>query len=111
MAVSESTTTRAVPPPRTLTRGTLMVAAFAVAYLVCSLLSRLALVPGSNISMVWPGAGVAAMWVLARAEAPARWLNYVLIGLLTMLVVALTGGTPLATFASGLANSVQAAAR
>ena len=109
MTTTDTATTLEVVRRRAFSAGVPIVVGFAVAYVVMSLLSRLALVPGSNVSMVWPGAGVAAMWVLARAAAPASWVTYVLISLLTMLVVFLTGGTPVGTVMSGIANAAQAA--
>ena len=109
MTASGAASSRAEVRSRTVTRDVLTVAGFAVAYLATSFLSRLALIPGSTISMVWPGAGVAAMWVLVRAGAPGRWVTYALIVVLTMMVVALSGGSPVATVTSGIANAVQTA--
>src|SRR4051812_24945797 len=43
---------------------------FAVVYLIVAVVSRLTVVQGQTLSLVWPGAGVAVLWLLA--ESPHR---------------------------------------
>lgn len=47
------------------------VVAAAVAYALLAVLGRLTVVQGQTVSLVWPGAGAAVIWLLA--EAPRLW--------------------------------------
>jgi signal transduction histidine kinase/integral membrane sensor domain MASE1 len=40
---------------------------FAVVYAVLSLVARLTVVDGQTVSLIWPGAGVAVLWLLAES--------------------------------------------
>ena len=45
---------------------------FAVAYAVLGVVARLTVVDGQTVSLVWPGAGVAVLWLLAESPR-AQW--------------------------------------
>lgn len=46
---------------------------FALAYVALVLLGRGTVLPGSSVSLVWPAAGVAVLWLLAeRPDTQAR---------------------------------------
>ncbi|WP_175507395.1 ATP-binding protein [Nocardioides alpinus] len=63
--------------------------ACAVAYAVLAVLARLTVVDGQTVSLVWPGAGVAILWLLA--ESPQRqWRVLVPLGLIHSSVAWLT---------------------
>lgn len=63
---------------------------FAVAYVALALLGRATVLPGSSVSLVWPAAGVAVLWLLAeRQDRQARVLLPV--ALLLGVVLAVTG--------------------
>jgi signal transduction histidine kinase/integral membrane sensor domain MASE1 len=68
----------AVPRPPLRPGG---VVAFAAAYAVLTLLGRMTVVHGQSVSLIWPAAGVAVLWVLA--ESP----RHVLRALLPLYVV------------------------
>lgn len=74
--------------------GPAAVAAFAAAYVAMNLLGRLTIVQGQTVSLVWPAAGVAALWILA--EAPRlQWRVLALLFLAHAAGVWVTGATPL----------------
>lgn len=54
------------PRPLTLPWAT----GFAVVYFVVGMIARLTVVDGQTVSLVWPGAGIAMLWLLA--ESPRR---------------------------------------
>ena len=43
------------------------IAAFVVAYALLTYVGRLTVVNGQTVSLVWPAAGVAALWILAES--------------------------------------------
>jgi PAS domain-containing protein len=84
------------------------VAAFAAGYLLTALLGRTTVLAEHDISMVWPAAAFSVLWVTARAGAPTRWIDFILIGLLTGAAVIVTGGSGAFIVTAGLAAVVQA---
>ncbi|MDR7254833.1 signal transduction histidine kinase/integral membrane sensor domain MASE1 [Nocardioides sp. BE266] len=48
-------------------------AGFGVAYALLAVVARLTVIDGQTVSLVWPGAGVAMLWLLA--ESPSRQLR------------------------------------
>lgn len=63
---------------------------FAAVYVVLALLGRSTVLPGAAVSLIWPAAGLAVLWLLA--EHPSRQTR-VLVGIAAELIVvlALTG--------------------
>ncbi|MBT2483209.1 MULTISPECIES: SpoIIE family protein phosphatase [unclassified Microbacterium] len=90
-------------------REIVLLSGFIVGYAVAVLLGRATVLPQSNLSMVWPAAGVSVLWITARAGRPWAALDIILIGLLTSLGVAVTGGEMSGAVAAGLAAIVQTA--
>lgn len=66
---------------------------FAVGYAVLAVVARLTVVDGQTVSLVWPGAGVAMLWLLAESPRRQRW---VLVPLLVIhaAVAWVTGAPP-----------------
>lgn len=60
------TTRTALPLSRAL--------AFGASYAVLAVLARLTVVDGQTVSLVWPGAGVALLWLLAESPHRQRWV-------------------------------------
>ncbi|MFP3714501.1 SpoIIE family protein phosphatase [Puerhibacterium sp. TATVAM-FAB25] len=90
------------------TRGDLgLLAAFAAAYVVAAVLGRLTVLPDSNVSLVWPAAGVGVLWLLARARRPWPWLDVVVLFGATAAVVAATGASPERAAVGALATVVE----
>lgn len=72
---------------------------FGVLYALFAVLGRLTVLPGGSVSLVWPAAGVAVLWLLA--EHPRRqWRVLVMIGI-ELSVVRTDGSTPTAHSCSG----------
>ncbi|MBO3663167.1 SpoIIE family protein phosphatase [Microbacterium stercoris] len=84
-----------------------MIAAFAVGYVVAAVIGRLTLLSDSAISAVWPAAAVSVLWVVARAGRAWFALDHVLIAVLTVFVALATGATPVLAVSGGLAAAVQ----
>lgn len=59
-------TRTALPLPRAL--------GFGVSYAVLAVLARLTVVDGQAVSLVWPGAGLAVLWLLAESPHRQRWV-------------------------------------
>jgi signal transduction histidine kinase len=47
---------------------------FAITYLALAVLARLTVVDGQTVSLVWPGAGVAMLWLLAESPRRQWWV-------------------------------------
>ncbi|BAL85724.1 putative multi-sensor signal transduction histidine kinase [Actinoplanes missouriensis 431] len=82
--------------------------AFAMAYLVSAWAGRLTVVDGTNLSMVWPAAGVAVIWFCAQRRSPWFWVDGVVLITISYFVNALTGATHATSLASAAANFAQA---
>jgi signal transduction histidine kinase len=82
--------------------------AFAAAYAALTVVGRWTAVEGQVVSLVWPGAGVALLWLLA--ESP-RHVVRVLAPLLTihLVVVVVTGVSPLLGFSGAVSITLQTA--
>ena len=83
-------------------------AAFAAAYALLTLIGRATAIEGQVVSLIWPGAGVALLWLLA--ESPRHTLR-VLVPLFTIHfgVVVATGVPPLLGFFGALSMTLQTA--
>ncbi len=80
--------------------------AFAVAYAALTLVGRATALEGQIVSLVWPAAGVAALWFLAE---PPRHAWRVLVPLMAVhaAVVYATGVSPVLAFFGSLSVTVQ----
>ena len=92
--------TRALSPARAT--------AFAAAYVVLTLVGRATAIEGQVVSLVWPGSGVAFLWLLA--ESPRHVLR-VLVPLLVLHfgVVVATGVSPLLGLFGAVSVTLQTA--
>jgi signal transduction histidine kinase len=89
--------------PRSLSRT----AVFAVLYVLATFAGRLTVMDGTNLSMVWPAAGVAVVWFCAQRQASARWADVVALAVITLVVNLATGATAAMSLVFVLANLVQ----
>jgi len=82
--------------------------AFALAYALLTVVGRLTAIEGQVVSLIWPGSGVAILWVLA--ESPRR-LARVLVPLMAIhfVLVVATGVSPVLGFFGALSVTVQTA--
>ncbi|MCE0535373.1 response regulator [Kineosporia rhizophila] len=88
-------------------RALLISSAFAVIFAVAVFLGRLTVAEGTNLSLVWPAAGVAAVWFAAQRQAGTRRLDYALLAVLTFVINLGTGASPLLALCFAGANVVQ----
>ena len=82
--------------------------AFAVLLAVTAAVGRLTLVPGTGINLVWPAAGVAALWLLVQHGRRTGALDAVLLVAVVVAVDLATGVGPVVAVALGLVNLGQA---
>ncbi|WP_432545928.1 sensor histidine kinase [Kineococcus sp. SYSU DK004] len=85
-------------------------AAFAAVFAAAVWLGRSTAVDASGIGLVHPGAGIAALWFLARRGGAHRWADWGALAVLTGAITALTGTPPALAAALAAANVVQVAA-
>ncbi|MFD0481472.1 PAS domain S-box protein [Kineococcus sp. GCM10028916] len=91
-----------------LTTGTVLRSvAFAVAFSLSVFLGRLTLMDGTSLSLVWPAAGVAAVWFCAQRHAGTRGLDVALLSVATFVLNTLTGAPPVLAACFVAANLAQ----
>ncbi|SCX55054.1 diguanylate cyclase (GGDEF) domain-containing protein [Klenkia marina] len=83
--------------------------AFALLLAAAVLLGRWAVVPGTGVNLVWPAAGVAALWLLVQHGRRTALLDAVLLVGVVVVVDVATGMGAVAAVALGLVNLGQAA--
>ncbi|MEU4421452.1 ATP-binding protein [Actinoplanes sp. NPDC024001] len=93
----------------TYRRSLARTAVFAVAFTIATAAGRLTVLDSGHLSLVWPAAGVAAIWFCAQRRAPARWADVLALSLATMAVNMATGASALMAAAFVAANLTQAA--
>ncbi|WP_433789156.1 ATP-binding protein [Actinoplanes sp. CA-252034] len=81
---------------------------FAVLYLVAALVGRLTVMDDTNLSLVWPAAGVAAVWFVAQRRSRLFALDMALLAAVTMAVNMTTGASAGLAGFFVLANLAQA---
>ncbi|WP_433829842.1 ATP-binding protein [Actinoplanes sp. CA-015351] len=59
---------------------------FAVVYALATFAGRATVMDDANLSLVWPAAGVAAIWFCRQRHSPLRWADAVALGLITVAV-------------------------
>lgn len=70
---------------------------FAVVYALATFAGRATVMDDANLSLVWPAAGVAAIWFCRQRHSPLRWADAVALGLITVAVnTATKASTPMA---------------
>ncbi len=82
--------------------------AFAALYTVATLAGRLTVLDSTNLSLVWPAAGVAAVWFLVQHGTRWKVLDVLALAGVTVVVNALTGAPLSLTVFFVVANIVQA---
>ncbi|MEU4691465.1 ATP-binding protein [Actinoplanes sp. NPDC023714] len=69
-------------------------AGFGALYLVALVAGRQTVLAGVNEPVVWPAAGVAAVWMVTRRESRWRWLDMAVLAVLTVTGLLATGADP-----------------
>ena len=92
----------------TMGRSLLRTAGFALLYVITTYAGRLTVMDATNLSLVWPAAGVLAVWFTAQWRSRWFWMDIFYLAVITLVVNTLTGASPgLACFFIG-ANLAQA---
>ncbi|MEU4244017.1 ATP-binding protein [Actinoplanes sp. NPDC026619] len=91
----------------TLSRSLRRTLGFTVLYLLATYAGRLTVMDASNLSLVWPAAGVLAVWFTAQRRSPWRWVDAVALSAITMAVNMATGACARTAVVFMLANLVQ----
>lgn len=86
--------------------GPAAVAAFAAAYVVLTVLGRLTVVHGQTVSLIFPAAGVAALWLLAE-PVRLQWRTLVLLFAAHVVGLWVTDATPILMLFGSLSVVVQ----
>ncbi|KUL23777.1 ATP-binding protein [Actinoplanes awajinensis] len=82
---------------------------FAAAYAIACAAGRLTVMDSSNLSLVWPAAGVAVIWFCAQRQARATWPDVAAFALVTMAINMITGASPTLALCFVVANLLQVA--
>lgn len=83
--------------------------AFALVFWAAVVLGRMTVMDGTSLSMVWPAAGVAAVWFLAQRDARTSWFDWGALALITFTVNHATGAPPVLAGCFVAANVLQVA--
>ena len=94
------------PDPGTV--GLLRTAAFALAFLVAALVGRLTIVDGTAVNLVWPAAGVGALWLLLQHGRRTIALDCTLLVVVVLAADLVTGTTLYVAIALAAVNLGQA---
>lgn len=92
----------------TLLRSLLRTLIFVGLYVLAAYAGRLTVMDGTNLSLVWPAAGVSAVWFLAQHTSRYRWVDVVALSAATMVVDTTTGASALLAGFFVVANLLQA---
>ncbi|GAA2350701.1 ATP-binding protein [Dactylosporangium salmoneum] len=82
---------------------------WALLYVLATIAGRLTIMDGSSLSLVWPAAGVAAIWFATQRRAPLRRLDPLVLAAATVAVDLATGASVMLTAWFTAANLVQVA--
>ncbi|MFI7600138.1 ATP-binding protein [Actinoplanes sp. NPDC049681] len=82
--------------------------AFTLLYLAATWLGRQTIMDGTNLSLVWPAAGVSAIWFLTQYRSRWRWLDVLALSVVTVAVNMATGASAVLALLFVVANLVQA---
>ncbi|MEV0901293.1 ATP-binding protein [Actinoplanes sp. NPDC049802] len=91
----------------TVGRSLMRTGLFALAYVLATVAGRQTVMDGTNLSMVWPAAGVLVVWFCAQRHARARWADVAALVAITVTVNLATGASGRLTVVFLLANLAQ----
>ncbi|WP_258723626.1 SpoIIE family protein phosphatase [Cellulomonas sp. NS3] len=74
-------------------RGVILAASFLLAYTLAAVVGRRTVLEGTDVSLVWPAAGVAALWAVMRDRRRPAVVEVLVAALLTWAVNSSTGST------------------
>jgi signal transduction histidine kinase len=79
--------------PDTLSRSLRRTAGFALLYVLATYAGRLTVMDATNLSLVWPAAGILAVWFVLQRQSRWRALDAVALAAVTVAVNLFTGAT------------------
>jgi signal transduction histidine kinase/integral membrane sensor domain MASE1 len=82
-------------------------ATFAAVFALACVVGRMSVLDGGNLSLVWPAAGVAALWFWVQRDSPWRWLDVATLAAITLGVNLTTGASLFLATVFAVANIVQ----
>ncbi|HWS32146.1 MAG TPA: histidine kinase dimerization/phospho-acceptor domain-containing protein, partial [Actinoplanes sp.] len=74
-------------------RSLLRTAMFALVYVLATVAGRMTVMDGTNLSMIWPAAGVLVLWFCAQRRSPVRWVDVAALLVITAAVNLATGAS------------------
>ena len=80
---------------------------FAALYLVATYAGRLTVMDATNLSLVWPAAGILAVWFVVRRRSRFFWADVLALVAITMAVNMATGATAAMAVVFVIANLAQ----
>ncbi|GAA3845117.1 hypothetical protein GCM10022243_09250 [Saccharothrix violaceirubra] len=83
-------------------------AGFAALFVVATAAGRLTVLDATNLSLVWPAAGVAVLWFAAQRRSPTLWVDVAAFAAITVVVNLATGASPGQAGVFVIANLLQA---
>lgn len=96
--------------PMTLRWSLTRTAGFAVLYLIAAYVGRLTIMDRTNLSLVWPAAGVGAVWFVAQHRSRWYLLDAAALAAVTVAINMATGASAAVAAVFVVANIVQATA-
>ncbi|GAA2711924.1 ATP-binding protein [Actinoplanes palleronii] len=92
----------------TFARSAARTVGFSILYLVAAYLGRLTVLDDTNLSLVWPAAGILVVWFVAQRGSRWQWLDGLSLAAITMAVNLATGASAALAAFFVAANLVQA---
>lgn len=78
----------------TVSRSAGRTAGFALLYVIAMYAGRQTVIDSTNLSLVWPAAGLLAVWFVVQRRSRWRWLDVVALAAITVAVDRATGASP-----------------
>lgn len=92
-----------------MTRSLARTAAWSVLCLLATFAGRLTIMDGTSLSLVWPAAGVTVLWFSMQRRARLRWVDPVMLAVITVVANTATGAPPVLALWFVVANLTQVA--
>jgi signal transduction histidine kinase len=92
----------------TASRSVARTAGFALLYVLATYAGRLTVMDSTNLSLVWPAAGILAVWFVVQRQSRWRWFDVAALAAITMAVNTATGASPALAAWFVVPNLVQA---
>ncbi|MET0422495.1 MAG: ATP-binding protein [Actinoplanes sp.] len=81
---------------------------FSLLYVLATYAGRMTVMDQTNLSLVWPAAGILAVWFVAQRQSRWRWVDAAALTVITLVVNTATGASPALSAFFAAANLAQA---